>query len=70
MEPALGGSLIVNDLRWINKVVNAFAGAFSSGLRIKYPHEFGIANQGKGDFRYDGGQSFGRFLTDTVSYHH
>ena len=66
----LGDSLIANNLGWLSKVVNALTGAGSSSRQIKFPHGVDIVDLAKGESRLDGGQSFGSFLTETVSYHH
>ena len=69
-DQASGEYFMANGLRWLNKIVNAFTGAFIDSRQIKYSHEFGTVNHGKGEFRLDGGQTFGSFLTDTVGYYH
>ena len=65
-----GESSKANGLRWLNNAARAFTGAFKSSRQIDSSHGFGMVSHGQGEIRLGGGQSFSRFLTDTVSYHH
>ena len=65
-----GESSKANGLRWLNQVVRVFTGASKDRSQIGSSHGFGMVSHEKGEIRLGGGQSFSRFLTDTVSFHH